>query len=241
MKLFAAAALAVLCALPCEAQQASSSPHETTPPAWGTSQLSVLTIPVWTFENSAGPPLVADGYYRYRSVSGMGYAVAPFPPLPEGALIIGFQVDVCDTTPTGGLHALPNIVREGGTGLMSFGVGTGAAATPGCVTVSDSFFSPWRVRNATESYFLAITSDGTSATKVGDARIFFFRQISPAPSTATFGDVPVGHPFHRSVEALAASGIAGGCGNGNFCPDSAVSRGELAVLLVSALGLYFPN
>jgi S-layer homology domain len=43
------------------------------------------------------------------------------------------------------------------------------------------------------------------------------------------------------IEALAAAGITGGCGGGNFCPDSPLTRRQLAILLAKALGLNFPN
>ena len=71
--------------------------------------------------------------------------------------------------------------------------------------------------------------------------IWWTRQISPAPATATFGDVPTNHPFFRVIEALAASGITSGCGGGNFCPDGAVTRQEIAKFLVRALGLYWQD
>jgi beta-N-acetylhexosaminidase len=70
-------------------------------------------------------------------------------------------------------------------------------------------------------------------------RLFWQRQVSPAPQTATFNDVPTTHPFHRFIEALYASGITGGCGNGNFCPDEPVTRGQMAVFLSGALGLHW--
>jgi hypothetical protein len=53
--------------------------------------------------------------------------------------------------------------------------------------------------------------------------------------------VPTGHNFFQFIEALAASGITGGCGNGNYCPDNAVTRGQMAVFLAKALGLQFPD
>ena len=66
--------------------------------------------------------------------------------------------------------------------------------------------------------------------------------MSPAPGVATFPiDVPTNHPFFRFVEAMAASGLTGGCGPGQFCPDSPVTRGQMSVFLASALGLHFPN
>lgn len=69
--------------------------------------------------------------------------------------------------------------------------------------------------------------------------VWWYRQVSPAPTSATFNDVPTNHPFFRYIEALAASGITGGCGGGNYCPDNAVTRGQIAVFLAKALGLYW--
>ena len=66
------------------------------------------------------------------------------------------------------------------------------------------------------------------------------RTVSDAPSSATFGDVPTSHPFFQFVEALAQSGITVGCGGGNFCPDTPLTRGQMAVFLAKALGLHWP-
>jgi hypothetical protein len=75
----------------------------------------------------------------------------------------------------------------------------------------------------------------------GGVEVRWHRTVSAAPEAATFGDVPTSHPFYQFVEALAASGISGGCGGGNFCPDAPVTRGQMAVFLAKALGLHFPN
>jgi hypothetical protein len=72
------------------------------------------------------------------------------------------------------------------------------------------------------------------------ARIRWKRQVSPAPGTATFNDVPTNHVFFQFVEALAASGITAGCGSGNYCPDAPLTRGQMAVFLSKALGLHWP-
>ena len=71
-------------------------------------------------------------------------------------------------------------------------------------------------------------------------RIRWKRQVSPAPGTATFNDVPTNHLFFQFVEALAASGITAGCGSGNYCPDAPLTRGQMAVFLSKALGLHWP-
>jgi hypothetical protein len=69
--------------------------------------------------------------------------------------------------------------------------------------------------------------------------LWWMRQVSPAPSVATFGDVPTNHPQFQFIEALAASGITVGCGGGNYCADSPLTRGQMAVFLSKALGLYW--
>ena len=78
------------------------------------------------------------------------------------------------------------------------------------------------------------------AMRIRQVRLLYRRQVSPAPTAATFGDVPVAHPFFQFVEALAASGITAGCGSGNYCPDAPLTRGQMAVFLAKALGLHWP-
>jgi len=71
--------------------------------------------------------------------------------------------------------------------------------------------------------------------------IWWKRQISPAPATATFSDVPTDYWAFEGIEALAASGITTGCGGSNFCPDDNVTRAQMATFLARALGLHWPN
>jgi len=74
------------------------------------------------------------------------------------------------------------------------------------------------------------------------ARLQWRRQVSAAPPLATFpNDVPTSSSIFRFVEAMAASGLTGGCGPGSFCPNDPVTRGQISVFLAVALGLHFPN
>jgi len=55
------------------------------------------------------------------------------------------------------------------------------------------------------------------------------------PSAATgmvFSDVPLGHWAGAWIEALAAEGITGGCGDGKYCPNLPVTRDQMAVFLL---------
>lgn len=73
----------------------------------------------------------------------------------------------------------------------------------------------------------------------GYVEVWWHRTVSDAPATPTFGDVPTSHPFYQFIEALAASGITGGCGGGNYCPDAPLTRGQMATFLSKALGLHW--
>ena len=57
----------------------------------------------------------------------------------------------------------------------------------------------------------------------------------PACTTPVFNDVPASSPFCRWVEELARRGVASGCGGGSFCPTAAVTRDQMAVLVLRTL------
>jgi subtilisin family serine protease len=57
----------------------------------------------------------------------------------------------------------------------------------------------------------------------------------PPCTTAPFNDVPVSNPLCPWIQELAHRGVTSGCGNGNYCPNSVVSRDQMAVFLLSTL------
>ena len=59
----------------------------------------------------------------------------------------------------------------------------------------------------------------------------------PACTTQVFGDVPCSSGFAPWVNEIAARGITGGCGGGNFCPTAEVARQQMAVFLTKTFGL----
>ncbi len=65
---------------------------------------------------------------------------------------------------------------------------------------------------------------------------------TPPPCAGTvFDDVPcTGGIFDPWIEDLAARGITGGCGGGNYCPANAVTRAQMAVFLVLTFGIPLP-
>jgi hypothetical protein len=47
-----------------------------------------------------------------------------------------------------------------------------------------------------------------------------------------FADVPNSSPYARWIEELVRRGVTGGCGAGNFCPTSPVTRAQIAVFVL---------
>jgi hypothetical protein len=56
--------------------------------------------------------------------------------------------------------------------------------------------------------------------------------FTPLPCAGVFPDVPCSSNFAPWIEAMAAEGITGGCGGGDFCPTSPVRRDQMAVFLL---------
>jgi RHS repeat-associated protein len=56
----------------------------------------------------------------------------------------------------------------------------------------------------------------------------------PTPSSQRFDDVPTSHWAYKWIDKFAVDGMSSGCGSGNFCPDSAVNRAQMAVFLLRA-------
>jgi hypothetical protein len=66
--------------------------------------------------------------------------------------------------------------------------------------------------------------------------------LAPAVALAviSFSDVPPSHYFYADVQAIAEKGVTLGCGNGKFCPDRYVTRGQMAAFL-NRLGALAPD
>ena len=56
----------------------------------------------------------------------------------------------------------------------------------------------------------------------------------PPAGTGVFQDVPTNYWAVAWIEQLAAEGITAGCGGGNYCPTTPVTRDQMAVFLLKA-------
>ena len=57
----------------------------------------------------------------------------------------------------------------------------------------------------------------------------------PCAAVPQFPDVPPSSGFCRWVEELARRGVVTGCGNGNYCPSSPVTREQMAIFVLLTL------
>ncbi len=97
--------------------------------------------------------------------------------------------------------------------------------TGGCNTSPLQYCPGARVTRAQMAVFLLKASLGSS-------------YAPPNCSGAVFLDVPcTGGTFDPWIEDLAGRGITRGCGGGDYCPDAANTRGQMAVFLVKTFGL----
>jgi hypothetical protein len=165
--------------------------------------------------------------------------------LPSGALVTGMAVVYDDSDVNDGLwvHFERNwwgIGSHGGETIKSFN----SSGTPGItrtyVDIDPDHTITYVVPPiSVQAYRLVAWLDSGYLIQLRGVILYWRRQVSPAPATATFSDVPVGSFGFKHVEALAASGITAGCGGGSFCPDNTLTRVEMAVFLAKALGLHW--
>lgn len=227
------------------------------PLTYGTSVVSYVEFPgVAFFPTTSGTDYATPVSQLSRySVTCGGLCLATPLRLPTGAQIVYLELDYLDTDPGNdvvgsllvcdylGLNCTyhpaagsgpadclqPGIICSG-TAYSLGGGDTTADLTPDAITVD----------NYGRSY--ALLGGGTSnssSTQLSGMIVGYVLQVSPAPSTPSFNDVPTSHPFFQYIEALKASGITGGCQASPplYCPDNPLTRGQMAVFLAKALGL----
>ncbi|HET9208885.1 MAG TPA: S-layer homology domain-containing protein, partial [Thermoanaerobaculia bacterium] len=57
--------------------------------------------------------------------------------------------------------------------------------------------------------------------------------VPPACATPMFADVPCSNPYAPWINELVRRGVTAGCGGGNYCPGTSVTRSQMAVFLLA--------
>lgn len=225
---------------------ASRAQAQTAPRTYGTTHESFLRLPPTEFL----PLSAIDAPYYTTGVagssgqikrygSGDSFLVAPLH-LPSGALLTTLHFDYCDLNSFSERSYIQLVEMDR--------VGNVQLATPNLQSVygsCDSVFldltgSDIVIDNGNFSYHVVFYNNiGDGSESITGARIAYKLQVSAPPDFPDFADVPTSSPFFQFVEALYHSGVTAGCGGGNYCPNNPVTRGEMAVFLSKALGLFF--
>jgi hypothetical protein len=221
------------------AAQPGSKPEPVS--GFGTQKVSYYRIAAHEFspQSSDAPYFDGSRYDRKAQQFSSGFVASPH--LPDGARLVSIEFDYCDTSSpplTLGLY-FEDMMWDGSLQtplayLPSPGDGLGCAHV--LENIEDLQYT---VDNNLHQLNVRVVTSGQSSTSFTGAIVGYRLQVSPDPPQQTFGDVPVGHPQHQFVEALAATGVTAGCGGGNFCPNAPLTRGQMAVFLAKALGLQF--
>ena len=219
---------------------AGSLSAEPVSPDWGVTGRSSYVLNAWDMQvtNSGVTWAILPNTNRYLT-SGGGGLIGEIH-VPQGALITTIELDACDDSVTGGVHAF-FLRSDAISPVLLAEAHTDFAGTPGCTHVAADLATPETVDNAYRYVVTANNESLDASTSVGAIRVFYRLQTSPAPAQPTFNDVPPSDPAYQYIEALVSSGVTAGCGGGNYCPDAPLTRRQMAVFLSKALGLDWPT
>lgn len=214
----------------------------------GAPEFVVDTISSDTYNTPYGstwhPEALSFNYRRYPlTETGYNHFLSTVSP-PGGALLTYVELDACDTDTTPGLDVVLNVYDCGwrgdcnGTPLAT--LSSSGNENVGCAAASTAI-SNYTVDNYEHEILLdvKINYGGNQSQSLAGVIVGWKYQVSPAPATATFPDVPTSDPAFQFIEALYDSGITAGCAGGNYCPDAPLTRRQMAVFLSKALGLYW--
>ena len=228
---------------------AGSSTQQQQGREFGTTAISILQIGAAHFRPRFPAATLTYQFSGLVQANTAGYQYWAPVNLPAGARVSWIDLYACDTNATN--HIRATLTGYSGWDIPAtadlFTVTSAQTAGSGC-----SYWSTWILPNYTinndvrydggNHYVINLSFGAADATnQFKGVDLWWQRQVSPAPVSASFGDVPTGHWAFQFVEALKASGITTGCAAGVYCPDNNVTRAEMAVFLSRALGLHWQH
>ena len=181
-----------------------------------------------------------DFGYRYFP-GGTGQLIGSVS-VPSGVVIDHIGFNTCDAA--GGSFTVYLYDSTFGTDFTTIGTFSSSANTCEILYNLDPLGYTYAA-NGGHNLEIYVSQGPTAATDgtdgVQSVEVWWRRQVSPAPAMPTFNDVPASDFGFQYVEALVSSGITGGCGGGNYCPDNPVTRRQMAIFIAKALGLHWPD
>jgi hypothetical protein len=215
----------------------------------GTSDVFTLTIGAWEMQPEISTMATsftfvdAGGYLRASSTGG---TLTSSLHLPAGVLIDHIELDACDEDAVNDIGAVVfSICGDSGggpSGCSTIDSITPPTGQPGCYFHTGTAGLNYTLQdNTNNDYVFEVGLPNSNTVGFRGLKVYYKLQVSPAPGSPTFGDVPTSDPGFQYIEALVAAGITAGCGGGNYCPDNPLTRRQMAVFISKALGLRWPG
>jgi len=217
---------------------------------------NILAIPAPAFQPASSDVVWAYDGVGYLYATGGGTEAWEFRApvaLPDGAGLDSIGLYYCITDPSAYMLADLRYESGGGSdGVLPVTGSLGFALTPFSTTGCNYVSTPLNgatVNNNVDNgggsqYIVGIAiNNPTAGISFKGVDVRWHRQVSPAPATASFNDVPTSDPAFQFIEAFNAAGITAGCSAAPplYCPDATVTRRQMAVFFAKALGLQWPQ
>ena len=188
-----------------------------------------------------------------RAAGGTAFAVLGRHFRTEASVQLGGSLAIGETTLDGRTVLAVAPAQTAGSlvdVIVSFSDGTQALAENAWMSDFNDVESAHPFHDFVESVFRAGITAGCGAGSYCPAEAVTRAQMAvfllkaehgaaygPPPCTGLFADVPCPSTFANWIEQLAAEGVTSGCGGGNYCPASPVTRAQMAIfLLKTSLG-----
>ena len=226
------------------------------PEDYGIQDYTYTVIPASDFRpfDSATGAIVDLGAGAFYRTGGGGPYFGHVITLPPGVILADVTTYISDTNATSDISVFLVVGWRATDSGLTPGYGYYATAHSTLAPGDSSIVIPWNGTLGARydvsgtgvtddvNWLVMVQLDAADNTNsFNGVRLRWKRQVSPAPGTARYTDVPTTHAFFQYVEALAAAGITSGCSASppQFCPDAPVTRGQMAVFLAKALGLHW--
>jgi hypothetical protein len=192
---------------------------------------------------SVGPAVIGQPVVLHASASGYGSVTYRWrkngTPLSDGGTISGAHTATLTIDPV-------SFSDAGSYDVLVTDSCASAGSNAGTLSVE---FADVPVSSPFHDDILSIATEGitggcgggnycpTSPVRRDQMAVFLLKSehgsaYTPPGCTGAFADVACPGTFTDWIEQLAAEGVTGGCGGGNYCPSQSVTRAQMAIFLL---------
>ena len=204
--------------------RAEDGPQRVRPKTYGTSPDSIYHVPITDFVPFDSGSGTRDWFFSLafaRYTPGCtGPCLYAIPRLPDGALLTGIEAYFCNTNPDHNNYPLGVQLYSSlydGTNNSYLGAAVYSSSSNGCgeFQIADLTSLNYQVNYYNNQLVLVgriDRSDGSQA--LAGVNLFYRLQVSPAPPTSDFGDVPTSSPQYQFIERCTRPGSRPGAAAG---------------------------